>query len=75
METATLLDLPAAEWYTEIVLRERDKGVLDNVSWTEKNEKYSHELELRKRDAFFWAPPGKLKLFICNLFQFFIYRW
>jgi len=58
METATLLDLPSAEWYTEIVLRERDKGVLDNVSWTEKNLKYVHELELRKRDAFFWAPPG-----------------
>jgi len=26
METAALLSLPDAKWYTEIVLRERDKG-------------------------------------------------
>lgn len=39
METASLLELPNAQWYTEIVLRERDKGHLDNVSWMEKNER------------------------------------
>jgi len=53
METAALLDLPQAEWFTEIVLRERDKGHMDNISWTEKNEKFGHEMELRKRDSFF----------------------
>jgi NAD+ kinase len=58
METAALLDLPQAKWYTEIVLRERDKGHMDNISWTEKNERFGHEMELRKRDSFFWAPPG-----------------
>jgi NAD+ kinase len=58
METASLLDLPDAQWYTEIVLRERDKGHLDNVAWSEKNERFSHEMALRKRDSFFWAPPG-----------------
>jgi len=58
METAALLDLPDAKWYTEIVLRERDKGHLDNVSWTEKNERFANEMALRKRDSFFWAPPG-----------------
>ncbi len=50
METAGLLDLPGAQWYTEIVLRERDKGLLDNVSWIERNEKFSGEMERRKRD-------------------------
>ncbi|KAF2072125.1 hypothetical protein CYY_006570 [Polysphondylium violaceum] len=58
METAALLDLPESKWLTEIQLRERDKGKMDNISWTEKNEKFGHELELRKRDSFFWAPPG-----------------
>ena len=84
METASLLNLPEAQWYTEIVLRERDKGHLDNVAWSEKNERsassllphspsfpflfrvliyfyshrFAHEMELRKRDSFFWAPPG-----------------
>ncbi|KYQ92772.1 phosphoglycerate mutase domain-containing protein [Tieghemostelium lacteum] len=58
METASLLGLPEAKWLTEIQLRERDKGKMDNISWTEKNEKFAHDLELRKRDSFFWAPPS-----------------
>lgn len=57
METASLLDLQNPNWYTEVVLRERDKGVLDNLPWTEKNEHHKYDLELRKRDSFFWAPP------------------
>lgn len=58
METASLLEIPNADWYTEVVLRERDKGVFDNLPWTEKSEKHKYDLELRKRDSFFWAPPG-----------------
>ncbi|EFA86670.1 phosphoglycerate mutase domain-containing protein [Heterostelium album PN500] len=58
METASLLGLEESKWLTEIQLRERDKGKMDNISWTEKNEKFGHEMELRKRDSFFWAPPG-----------------
>eukprot|EP00027_Filamoeba_sp_ATCC50430_P007973 CAMPEP_0168547362 /NCGR_PEP_ID=MMETSP0413-20121227/3993_1 /TAXON_ID=136452 /ORGANISM="Filamoeba nolandi, Strain NC-AS-23-1" /LENGTH=391 /DNA_ID=CAMNT_0008577605 /DNA_START=63 /DNA_END=1238 /DNA_ORIENTATION=+ len=58
MESASLLGLPDAKWYTEIVLRERDKGLLDNVSWIERKEKYNDEMERRKRDSFFWCPPG-----------------
>eukprot|EP01114_Cavostelium_apophysatum_P016733 TRINITY_DN4817_c0_g1_i1.p1 TRINITY_DN4817_c0_g1~~TRINITY_DN4817_c0_g1_i1.p1 ORF type:complete len:353 (+),score=45.77 TRINITY_DN4817_c0_g1_i1:44-1060(+) len=67
METASLLGLPNAKWYTEIVLRERDKGLLDNVSWVERNEKYGEEMERRKRDSFFWAPLGGESMAnICN---------
>jgi len=67
METSALLDLPDAKWYTEIVLRERDKGQLDNVSWIERNEKFADEMARRKRDSFFWAPPGGESLAnICN---------
>ncbi|EGC40153.1 hypothetical protein DICPUDRAFT_146978 [Dictyostelium purpureum] len=58
METAALLGLKDANWLTEIQLRERDKGKMDNISWTEKNERFSHDLEMRKRDSFFWAPPN-----------------
>lgn len=57
METASLLELPDPQWYTEVVLRERDKGVLDNMPWTEKNANHKYDMELRKRDSFFWAPP------------------
>jgi len=67
METAALLDLPDAKWYTEIMLRERDKGQFDNVSWLERNEKYGDEMKKRKRDAFFWAPPnGESLAAVCN---------
>jgi broad specificity phosphatase PhoE len=58
METAALLDLPNAKWYTEIVLRERDKGQMDNTSAVDKKTIFKEEMERRKRDAFFWAPPG-----------------
>lgn len=58
METSTLLGLPDAKWFTEIVLRERDKGILDNKSYEEKKMLFSDEMERRKRDAFFWSPPG-----------------
>eukprot|EP01118_Nematostelium_gracile_P015019 TRINITY_DN5947_c0_g1_i2.p1 TRINITY_DN5947_c0_g1~~TRINITY_DN5947_c0_g1_i2.p1 ORF type:complete len:286 (-),score=76.89 TRINITY_DN5947_c0_g1_i2:31-888(-) len=67
METAALLDLPGAEWYTEIMLRERDKGQMDNVSWIERNEKFSDEMKRRRRDAFFWAPIGGESIAaVCN---------
>eukprot|EP00028_Trichosphaerium_sp_Am-I-7-wt_P002048 CAMPEP_0168533552 /NCGR_PEP_ID=MMETSP0405-20121227/17176_1 /TAXON_ID=498012 /ORGANISM="Trichosphaerium sp, Strain Am-I-7 wt" /LENGTH=350 /DNA_ID=CAMNT_0008559697 /DNA_START=37 /DNA_END=1086 /DNA_ORIENTATION=+ len=58
METASLLDIPNAEWYTEIVLRERDKGNFDNMSKADRRKHYSDALKLRKRDAFFWRPPN-----------------
>jgi len=67
METAALLDFTDARWYTEIMLRERDKGQMDNVSWIERNDKFKDEMKRRKRDSFFWAPPGGESLAnICN---------
>jgi hypothetical protein len=70
METASLLELPSADWLTEVVLRERDKGVFDNLPWTEKNQNHKYDLELRKRDAFFWAPPVRLTLALFHFFRF-----
>jgi len=58
METAALLGLPDAKWFTEIVLRERDKGAMDNISAIDKKEQFADEMERRKRDSFFWSPPG-----------------
>lgn len=57
METAALLELPDAKWFTEIVLRERDKGKMDNTSALDKKTKFAEEMERRKRDTFFWSPP------------------
>ncbi|KAN0053334.1 hypothetical protein ACTA71_009783 [Dictyostelium dimigraforme] len=58
METASLLGLPDANWLTEIQLRERDKGKMDNISWTDKKDHFGNEMMMRKRDSFFWCPPG-----------------
>jgi len=51
METSSLLQLPNAQWYTEIVLRERDKGLMDNTSAVDKQTKFAEEMARRKRDA------------------------
>jgi len=56
MESAAYLNLPGAKWLTEIVLREKDKGNLDNMDPEEKAEKFGFELEKRKRDSFFLGP-------------------
>ena len=67
METAALLDLPDAKWYTEIVLRERDKGHMDNVSYPEKKTVWKDEMDRRKRDSFYWCPPqGESLAHVCQ---------
>lgn len=58
METAALLNLPRAKWYRDFYLRERSIGVLDGLSEEEKKKKFADEMKRRKRDGFFWAPPG-----------------
>lgn len=57
-ETAYLLNLPAAKWYVEFYLRERDWGQLDVMSEEDRVKKFSEEMIRRLRDPFLWAPPG-----------------
>lgn len=58
METAALLNLPNAHWLKNGFLRERNFGSLSGLSYREREEKFSRELELRKRDHFYWKPPN-----------------
>lgn len=58
LETAANLNLPNAHWQLELYLRERDNGVLSNLSHQQRKEQFSAELERRNRDSFYWAPPG-----------------
>ena len=58
METAGLLGFEGADWNVEFSLRERDNGVLANLSKKERKEEYAHELARRDRDLFYWQPPG-----------------
>jgi NAD+ kinase len=58
METAAHANLPGASWRLEFYLRERDWGQLDISSRSERIGKFASEFTRRKRDGFFWAPPG-----------------
>jgi len=58
METAALLDLPNAFWCTDFYLRERDWGQLGQLSNEQIFEKFASEIERKKLNSFFWAPPG-----------------
>ncbi|OGZ19374.1 MAG: hypothetical protein A2494_01285 [Candidatus Lloydbacteria bacterium RIFOXYC12_FULL_46_25] len=56
METAGLLDLPFAEWLSDFYITERDWGVLETFSDTDRNGKFADELERRDVEPFFWRP-------------------
>lgn len=58
IETADLLQLPFAQWSTEVFLRERDWGEMDVISQAEKETHYRQAMEDRRRDGMFWRPPN-----------------
>ena len=57
-ETALELQLPEAHWFMTHVLRERDWGALESMPDSERKERFTEELERRKRDFYRWSPPG-----------------
>jgi len=57
-ETAALLDLEGPNWYVEPTLREREWGVLDSLSWEEREEKMIVESRKKETDPFYWVPPN-----------------
>jgi NAD+ kinase len=59
-ETAGHLKLENVRWYREYFLRERDWGQMENAGMVpiEEEEMFRAEFERRKRDGFYWAPPG-----------------
>ncbi|RHY32072.1 hypothetical protein DYB32_002904 [Aphanomyces invadans] len=58
METAARFNLPDAQWYAEMLLRERDWGQMDLMSEAERSVKMQDELKRRDLDRFYYAPPG-----------------
>lgn len=58
METASLLNLRAARWRPDVLLRERDWGDYDLASMRERSERFGANEERRQRESLFWAPPG-----------------
>jgi len=58
METAGLLGFKRAHWFVEFYLREQDNGVFQGKTKQERKKEYTSELERRKRDRFYFQPPG-----------------
>ncbi|MBP6925755.1 MAG: histidine phosphatase family protein [Candidatus Pacebacteria bacterium] len=61
-ETAGYLDIPNAQWYLEMYLRERDWGDLECVPHNEQTELFSEELRKQQEQPFFWIPPNGVSL-------------
>lgn len=57
-ETAGLLGQRDARWYSDIYLRERDRGDLDVCSAEEAQAKHGDSLRRRDIDPFYWCPPS-----------------
>lgn len=58
METAGLLGLQGARWRREFYLRERDRGLLDVIPYSERILRFAVESEHMERNSLFFAPPG-----------------
>lgn len=57
LSTAAHLNLPDAQWYPDLYLRERDHGLFDRLSEEEKLIQFPEDSRLKKLDPLFWHPP------------------
>jgi len=57
-ETAALLNLPGALWKQEFHLRERDKGLMDNLPDDEQRRMFAMEQQQYELDPFLSYPAG-----------------
>ncbi len=58
METAGLLGLPEARWYSDFYLTERDWGDLDRYPEDERLRLFGENMKMRHVEPFFWKPPN-----------------
>ncbi len=58
LETAARLNLPDVRWRQNLYLRERDGGDLEPLTDTERRQQFTHTLERRQTEPFFWTPPN-----------------
>ena len=57
-ESAVILHLPNAKWNVKVSLRERDKGLMDNLPIAEKQRLFARELRQYQASPFFAYPAG-----------------
>ncbi len=57
-ETAALMKLRGAEWFTDFNLTERNWGELDLHTPEERDLRYGEVLKRREYEPFFWTPPS-----------------
>ena len=66
LETAALLDLPAAKWYKHHYIVEKNWGIMDRKRPDERAERFALDYESRKINPFYWKPPrGESMLDLC----------
>jgi NAD+ kinase len=58
METAALLDIKDALWYSDFYLRERNWGDLDRLSIKDREEQYAQSMKEREIEPLYWTPPN-----------------
>lgn len=73
-ETAALLELDGPDWYVDYLLREREWGDYDNISWEERERLSEGKINLKDTDPFYWVPPNgesiaQLTVRLRNLFN------
>lgn len=58
METAGLLGIKDAVWYSDFYLRERNWGDLDRVTEKEREEKFADSMREKNIEPLYWTPPN-----------------
>jgi broad specificity phosphatase PhoE len=58
METAALLNIKDALWYSDFYLRERNYGDLDRLSFQEREEQFAGSMKEREIEPLYWTPPN-----------------
>lgn len=58
METAAILEIKGAQWFTDFYLREREWGEMDSMPDDERKQRYAEQMKLRDISPFFWVPVG-----------------
>jgi broad specificity phosphatase PhoE len=57
-ETAALLGLEGPDWYIDPLLREREWGELEGLTWDQRNEIMRQSAVTKDTDPFYWVPRG-----------------
>ncbi len=58
METASLLNIKDATWYSDFYLRERNYGDFDRMPKAEREEFFSKSMKEREIEPLYWTPPN-----------------